>query len=77
VRVWVAAGTGRQQSQRFVAVFNLDDEAASVEVPWGQLGLNSGSFAARDLWEGHPLGASDRLKIRLPAHGCVLYAVNK
>jgi alpha-galactosidase len=75
VRVWVAAGMGRQQSQRFVAVFNLDDAAASLEVPWGQLGLDSGSFAARDLWEGHHLGASDRLKIVLPAHGCVLYAV--
>ena len=76
IRVWVAAGVGRERSQRFVAVFNLDDKTASVEVPWDRLGLDSGSFAARDLWDGHHLGASDRLKIVLPAHGCDLYAVN-
>jgi len=56
-------------------VFNLDDEPASVEAPWDKLGLDSGDLVARDLWTGRRLAAADRLKIVLPAHGCVLYAV--
>ncbi|MFL6601944.1 MAG: glycoside hydrolase family 27 protein [Steroidobacteraceae bacterium] len=75
VRVWVASGTGRERSLRFLAVFNLDDEPASVEAPWDKLGLDSGDLVARDLWTGRRLAAADRLKIVLPAHGCVLYAV--
>ena len=42
VRVWVASGTGRPQSVRFLAVFNLDDKPASLEAPWDKLGLASG-----------------------------------
>ena len=75
VRVWVASGTGREQPLRFLAVFNLDDAPASVEAPWQALGLDSGHLAARDLWEGRRLEPSDRLKLVLPAHGCVLYAL--
>jgi alpha-galactosidase len=75
VRVWVASGTGRQQSLRFLAVFNLDDGPKSVDVPWSKLGVESGRPAVRDLWDGHRVAASDRLQVSLPAHGCVLYAV--
>jgi len=76
VRVWVASGTQRQPSQRFLAVFNLDDHATSVEATWGQLGLGSGNLVARDVWEGRRVADSDRLKVVLPAHGCVLYALD-
>jgi len=76
VSVWVASGTGREQSIRFLAVFNLDDKPASLEASWDKLGLESGNLGARDLWEGHRLAASDRLQIVLPAHGCVLYSLN-
>lgn len=75
LRVWVASGTGRQQALKFLAVFNLDDQPASVEAPWDKLGLDSGNVVPRNLWDGHQLAPSDRLKIVLPAHGCVLYAV--
>jgi alpha-galactosidase len=76
VRVWVASGTGREKSVRFLAVFNVDDKPASLEAPWDKLGLDSGNRVPRDLWEDHRLAASDRLKVVLPAHGCVLYAVS-
>jgi alpha-galactosidase len=76
VRVWVASGTGREQSVRFLAVFNVDDKPATLEARWDQLGLPSGKLVPRDLWEGRRLAAADRVKIVLPAHGCVLYAVN-
>ena len=76
VRVWVASGTGRQRSVRYLAVFNLDDKPAAVDAPWDKLGLDSGNLVARDLWDKRRLAASDRLKVMLPAHGCALYAVN-
>ena len=76
VRVWVASGTGRQQSIRFLAVFNLNDKPATLEASWDTLGLSSGKLSARDLWEDHPLAPATALQIVLPAHGCALYALN-
>jgi alpha-galactosidase len=72
-RVWMASG---KNGQRYVAVFNLDSPPASLEAAWDKLGLAQGKHAARDLWTGQLLAASDRLKVVLPAHGCVLYAVD-
>jgi alpha-galactosidase len=77
VRVWVASGTGREPSVRFLAVFNLDDKPVSVEAPWDKLGLDAGPFSVRDLWDGHRLAGADRLAVMLPAHGCALYAVSR
>ena len=76
VRVWVASGTWPQRSLRFIAVFNLDDQPASLEAPWEKLGLDRGQRVARDLWDGGRLPESDRLKIMLPAHASVLYALD-
>ena len=74
-RVWVAAGAEQQQATRFVAVFNLDEKPASLEAAWDKLGLDGGSHAARDLWDGHHIAASGHLKISLPPHGSALYEV--
>ena len=76
VRVWVASGSGSERSQRFIAVFNLDDKPVSVEATWAKLGLPSDTLTARDLWDGHTLPPSTGLKVQLDAHGCVLYAVS-
>ena len=43
-----------------LAVFNLNDKPATLEAPWNTLGLDSGKLAARELWDGHRLPASDR-----------------
>jgi hypothetical protein len=40
------------------------------------LGLGSGKLAARDIWAGDRLPASDRMKVVLPGHGCTLFAVS-
>jgi len=71
-RVWIATGA---EGQRFLAVFNLDDKPASLETTWDKLGLDAGNHAARDLWDGHRVNASDRLKVALPPHGSALYEV--
>src|SRR6185436_3170265 len=76
VRVWITSGSGAHQSLRYLAVFNLDDKPASLEASWDKLGLSAGTLVARDLWTGQHLAPSGRLKIVLPAHGSVLYAVD-
>jgi alpha-galactosidase len=73
VRVWVASG--RSDGERYLAIFNLDDKPVSLHAPWGELGLASGSYDARDLWSGQPRKASARLSLDLPAHGCVLLSM--
>ena len=73
VRVWVASG--RRDGERYVAIFNLDDKPVSLHAPWGELGLASGSYDARDLWSGQPRKTSTRLSLDLPAHGCALLSM--
>jgi alpha-galactosidase len=76
VRLWVASGKPGRRSPRFLALFNLDSRPATLEAPWDKLGVAAGKHAARNLWDGDRLGASDSLKIVLPAHGSVLYAID-
>ncbi|HXE22859.1 MAG TPA: glycoside hydrolase family 27 protein, partial [Rhodoferax sp.] len=73
VRVWVASG--RHDGERYLAIFNLDDKPVSLHAPWGELGLASGSYDARDLWSGQPRKTSTRLSLDLPAHGCALLSM--
>jgi alpha-galactosidase len=72
VRVWVASGKG---DERYLALFNLDDKPLVLEAPWNELGLDAGKYAVRDLWNGQQPGSSTRLKIDVPPHGSVLFAL--
>ncbi|HEY6923296.1 MAG TPA: glycoside hydrolase family 27 protein [Steroidobacteraceae bacterium] len=71
-RVWIASGAG---GRSYLALFNLDEKPASLETTWDKLGLSSGSHTARDLWDGHRIEASERVKVSLPPHGSALYEV--
>ena len=72
-RIWAATGPS---GQRYLAVFNLDDKPLTLAPGWDKLGLPAGHHAARELWSGRRLSASDRLSVVLPAHGCVIYAID-
>lgn len=72
-RVWLASG---EHGERYLAVFNLDDHPVSLSAAWHELGLPSGAYAARELWSGQRMGATARLSVDLPAHGCVVYVVH-
>jgi alpha-galactosidase len=72
--VWLAepaSGTGY-----YVAVFNLEDVAATVQYAWNDLGLLGKAYTFRDLWEHKDTGLADSIKITLPPHGAVLYSVS-
>jgi hypothetical protein len=59
----------------YVAAFNLEDAAATVEYSWRDLGLPDKEYSLRDLWERKDLGPAQSIKLTLPPHGAVLYRV--
>jgi alpha-galactosidase len=61
---------------KYVAVFNLgDDAAAEVPVLWSELGLN-GKCAVHDVWENKDLGTFEsKFAPKIPPHGAGLYWV--
>ena len=72
--VWLAEpGSGKGY---YVAVFNLEDAAATVQYAWNDLGLSGKEYALRDLWQHKDLGLANSVKIEVPPHGAVLYSVS-
>jgi hypothetical protein len=60
----------------YVAVFNLEDAAATVQYDWNDLGLSGKQYILHDLWEHKDLGSATSINIRVPPHGVVLYSVS-
>jgi alpha-galactosidase len=72
--VWLAqpvSGKGH-----YVAAFNLEDAAATVQYAWSDLGLSEKEDRLRDLWEHKDLGLAHSIKVTVPPHGAVLYSVS-
>jgi len=71
---WSADVPGTRE--RYLAVFNLADDApAEIAVSWDQLGLR-GRCAVRDLWEKKDLGIfEEKFATTLKPHGAGLYRV--
>ena len=70
---WVADVPG--SPDKYVAVFNLDDQAAEVSVRWSELGLGH-KCEVRDLWEKSNLGAvDDAFAPKIEPHGAGLYRI--
>jgi len=69
--VWVsrpAEGPGY-----YVAVFNLSDQAQTLQYHWTELGLAAGQYKAHDLWEHREAGPIALLKLNLSPHASTLY----
>ena len=69
---WTSAGNG---NVRYLAVFNLNDKETTVEQSFDFYNLPGHAYKARDLWSGQNLGTIGKVQVKLPAHGCVLYAL--
>ena len=72
--VWLAKSD--QGKGAYVALFNLSDNAQTIEYPLQSLGMRGAAFQVRDLWQGKILGSSDKLKANLEAHGTALFRVS-
>ena len=73
-RAWYAR-TGGPQAATYLAVFNLQDAPASLDLPWTGFHLSSRPHAVYDLWNHAPVAAAASLRVRLAAHGCGLFRV--
>jgi hypothetical protein len=64
---------------RALAVFNLADSTATVNVEFADYGLGKQTYMARDVWAGRGVGGrvSGVPKVTIAAHGCVLWTLNR
>ena len=72
LRVWRSRGN---DGGEYVAVFNLDEAAQTVDLAWSDIGLDPGQHQVRDLWAQRARGAAERLRVELPRHGSALFLV--
>jgi alpha-galactosidase len=75
IRVWIADVSG--SGDHYVAVFNLGEKVADVDLPWSKLGMNGSIFQVRDLWSKSSMGEKERLLVTLPPHASALYRLSR
>lgn len=66
-----ARGTGS-----YVALFNISPSAQKIHMRWKELGLSSGKYQVRDLWEHKDVGSKESIHLKLAPHSCVLYRLS-
>ena len=74
LRAWIADVPNSKD--RYIAVFNLGDEVANIELPWSKVGINAFILHVRDLWTKTSLGEKDRLLVTLRPHATALYRIS-
>ena len=70
-RAWYARAGGKT----YAAVFNLDDEPKTLDVPWLNFHLADKPHAAFDVWNASQISSAKALHVELPPHGCALFRV--
>ena len=73
-RVWEASAGTASRPVRYLAFFNLTNQAAQLDSTWEQLGMK-GSHSALDLWSGAKLPRAQQIHVQLPAHGSAVYRI--
>jgi hypothetical protein len=73
VRVWTSRRRGKPIDT--VAVFNLSEEALTIDQAWSDLGLPAGVRGARNLWTGAVVPFGPRLRLVIAAHDVALLRV--
>ena len=68
-RAWYARAGGKT----YAAVFNLDDEPKTLDVPWLNFHLADKPHAAFDVWNARQISSAKALHVELPPHGCALF----
>ena len=66
VQAWTAQATDKAGT--YLAVFNLGDDADSLNVSFKVLGLDGKQYQVRDLWRRQNLGSWKNCKIQIPPH---------
>ena len=75
IRAWVAEISGGKD--RYVAVFNLGDKLADVNLAWNDLAIPGISARVRDLWRRSSLGRQKGVHAKLAPHASLLYRISE
>jgi hypothetical protein len=73
-RYWYARTAGHHPHQ-YLAVFNLQDQATSSDLPWMVFHLTDKPHAVYDLWNRKRVPTAKTLHVDLAPHGCALFRV--
>lgn len=73
-RAWYAQ-VGDFSPKMYAAVFNLGDDARTVDVPWVSFHVKDKPHAAWDVWNKRHLATARALHVTLPPHGCALFKI--
>lgn len=60
----------------YLALFNLDSGAQTLQYSWKDIGLPETSYRLRELWEHKDLAPAESLAVTLAPHASVLYRVS-
>ena len=66
---WTSSG---QNGTRYLALFNLNGEAATIHQRYDFYNLPASRYRSRELWSQTDRGEGDGVDVKLPSHGCVL-----
>jgi alpha-galactosidase len=64
-------------NERALALFNVGDNAVTVDRRLSEFGIEGGSWAMHKAWTGERLEASEKIGTMIPPHGCVLLMLTK
>ena len=70
-RYWYA----RTRSHQYLAVFNLQDEPSTSDLPWMVFHLEDKPHAVFDIWNQKRIPRAKALHVVLAPHGCALFRV--
>jgi len=73
IRAWLADGS--KPGEHYVAVFNLGEATAQVDLRWHDMEIDGSSAEVHDLWRHESLGPANGIQVRLHPHASVLYRV--
>lgn len=75
IRAWVAEIPGSKD--RYLAVFNVGDRPADVNLDWNELAIPSTNARVRDLWRRSTLGRQQGVHAKLSPHASLLYRISE
>jgi alpha-galactosidase len=78
VVIWFARPAGGPNGGRdvYIGVFNIGDQQEEIRYDWKDLGLKSGEYRVRDVWERRSTGRAASLQVTLRPHASILYRLS-
>ncbi|RRA49151.1 glycoside hydrolase family 27 protein [Acidipila sp. EB88] len=77
LRVWTATSKAKAEPGKYIAVFNLGDQAMNSKITLAQLGIVHRNGTVKDLWAGKTFATAGELPVHLAPHASALYSLRQ